>query len=378
MILHIANDFSGSTVYKNLVLGLDDLNVSQVVYTAIRNKNLIGKNKVDFRDGDSKIIYSHVLNKYVDRLLYKRKISKIYKDILEKVDFTKITYIHAHTWYSDGGVAYLLSKKFNIPFGVAIRNTDINIFYKYFIHERKFGLQILEKASDIFFISQIYKERMAMRMVGNKKVAEKYKLIPNGVHEFWITNPSLKKTVGVDSSLLNLVFVGKLTKNKNIIRVMKAVVYLNTKRGIKCKLRIAGGKGNAYKDVLKLIEKYKEYNFFELIGFLDSHEEMQRIYKMSDLFVLPSKAETFGLVYVEAMLCGLPIIYTRNEGLDGFYTENIGEGVNWTDIEGIVNAVIKIKNNYNSYVIPLDKILDNHDWNKIALEYSNVYKINHK
>ncbi len=41
---------------------------------------------------------------------------------------------------------------------------------------------------------------------------------------------------------------------------------------------------------------------------------------------MPSRAETFGLVYVEALLNGLPILYTKNEGIDEMY-DNVGEAV---------------------------------------------------
>ena len=115
MILHITNDYSGSTVYKNLVGELDNLGLSQIVYNPIKEESRVGKNKIELNVKGSEIIYSHILNKTTDRIFYKQKIKKILKDIKSKVDFSKIKMIHAHTWYSDGGVAYLLSKKYNIP-----------------------------------------------------------------------------------------------------------------------------------------------------------------------------------------------------------------------------------------------------------------------
>src|SRR5690606_32772754 len=65
------------------------------------------------------------------------------------IDFSEIKMIHAHTWYSDGGVAYLLSKKYNIPYITAVRNTDLNVHYKYLLHHRKFGKEILKNANKV-------------------------------------------------------------------------------------------------------------------------------------------------------------------------------------------------------------------------------------
>src|SRR5690606_19975181 len=129
-VLHISNDYSGSTVYKNLVAELDSLGLSQIVYNPIKEKNRIGKNRIDLLVPDSEIIYAYILNKSTDRIFYWKRVRKVVKDIESKVDLSTISFIHAHTWYSDGGVAYVLSMKYNIPYIVTIRNTDLNLFQK--------------------------------------------------------------------------------------------------------------------------------------------------------------------------------------------------------------------------------------------------------
>lgn len=48
---------------------------------------------------------------------------------------------------------------------------------------------------------------------------------------------------------------------------------------------------------------------------------LEEYYSKADIFAMPSSYETFGLGYVEAMLQDLPILYTHNEGIDGFYDE---------------------------------------------------------
>jgi glycosyltransferase involved in cell wall biosynthesis len=50
-------------------------------------------------------------------------------------------------------------------------------------------------------------------------------------------------------------------------------------------------------------------------------EKLLNNYRNSDIFIMPSYNETFGLVYIEAMSQGLPIIYTQNEGVDGYFKE---------------------------------------------------------
>lgn len=82
------------------------------------------------------------------------------KDIQEKTYFNQIQCIHAHTWYSDGGVAYLLSRKLNIRFIVTIRNTDISIFQEKLTYLRPFVRKILSQAKKIILISASCEERV--------------------------------------------------------------------------------------------------------------------------------------------------------------------------------------------------------------------------
>src|SRR5690554_1093997 len=159
MILHLSKDYSGSEVYKNLTEKLDKNKLSQLVYNPVRDINRIGVNKIEFDVKSSQIIYSHILNHHSDRVFYKLKKRKILKDVQSKVKMQDVDCIHAHTWYSDGGVAYELKKKYNIPYILAIRNSDLNLFWKLpFL--KKYGLEILKNASRVVLISKIYKDRV--------------------------------------------------------------------------------------------------------------------------------------------------------------------------------------------------------------------------
>lgn len=55
----------------------------------------------------------------------------------------------------------------------------------------------------------------------------------------------------------------------------------------------------------------------------------------SDIFVMVSHSETFGLVYIEALSQGLPILYTRGQGIDGTLKEKIGEAADSYDENSI-------------------------------------------
>ncbi len=375
-ILHIANDYSGSTVYKNLIGELDHQKIEQIVYTPVKTALSIGKNEIELQTADSEIIYSNILNNSVDRIFYRLKVKKILNDIESKVDFSRVKLIHAHTWYSDGGVAYLLSKKYNIPYVVTVRNSDLNVFQKYLIHERAFGKKILEEAKSIVLIAASYKSRVlnlsSLQSI-IKGLENKIKIIPNGVDPFWIEHSRTKESKKETQDIFNILFIGKFTKDKNITALQEAVVLLHKESGIKVKLHIVGGDGSRTKKVLKQIKAFPD--LFKYYGKVYDKEELLWIFRNCDIFAMPSRYETFGLVYMESLLQGLPVLYTHNEGIDGFYKEKIGEKVHGFSTKEIKQKLHILIINLNHYNIPSEKIKQNHDWSLIAKTYQALYFI---
>ncbi len=373
MILHLTNDYSGSTVYMNLVNELDKNGNVQCVYNPIRNKNKINKNKINFIQSESRIIYDFILNNS-DRLLYLKKISKIVKEIERKVDLSKVQLIHAHTWYSDGGVAYLLSKKYNIPYILAIRSSDIVFFYKYLVFFRKFGRDILLHSSRVIHISKAYHNTF-MKLTGIKKIIptieDKIEIIPNGIDNYWLDN-LIKKRDNINNPL-KIIYVGSFVKRKNLSVLQEAIIMLNDEMDVRVQLLIVGEKGRDTKKVISNCENYPQY--FKLYGSIKNKAKLKDIYSQADIFAMPSINETFGLVYIEALSQGLPIVYTENDGIDGFYTNEIGEKVSKPLNSRIIAlAIMKLVKNYQQYKINNKEILNNHKWANIAARYTELYK----
>lgn len=375
-VLHITNDYSGSAVYKNLIRELDELGVQQTIYTPVKTSSRIGKNEITLKVKGSDIIYSHILNKNIDRLFYKLKVKKILKDIECKIDVSNIDFIHAHTWYSDGGVAYLLHKKYNIPYMIAVRSTDLNVFYKYLYYERSFGKKIIQFSQHVVMISASFKksfERFSSLVPILQKNKNKTTVIPNGVDPYWLSNYREKQRISKTKKNINILYIGTFIKRKYLPELQEAIIELNRSTDYDIQLHIVGGGGKAAKDVEKKTESFP--SIFIYHGKVYDKDQLIRIIRKCDLFAMPSRSETFGLVYVEAMLQGLPILYTKNEGIDGFYTENIGEKVSKViTVEKIKKMLLKMIRNYNDYNIPTAKITENHDWSLIAKKYKQLYQ----
>lgn len=108
-----------------------------------------------------------------------------------------------------------------------------------------------------------------------------------------------------------------------------------------------------------------------------TRSELQRTYSKSDCFVLSSVSETFGVVYIEAMAAGLPVIATRCGGPEDFVTLEVGLLVPVDDVEALTQAMkvmVETARNYDSVAIHR-YAMERFSPEKIALELTGIYKI---
>ena len=89
---------------------------------------------------------------------------------------------------------------------------------------------------------------------------------------------------------------------------------------------------------------------------------------------MPSKRETFGLVYVEAMSQGLPVIYTKGQGFDTQFKEGeVGYHVQYNDAEEIAETILKIAKNYKKMSENAIKKSEEFNWEDISKIYIENY-----
>lgn len=365
-ILHICNDFLNSRVHRQLYSKLDQRGLKQIIFYPFRRGKI--KDTIDFVTFGSTVLFSDTLQRF-HRLIFKRKIRFLYQSLKRQVDPSDIALSHATTLFSDGVLSYKLYKAYNIPYIVTIRNTDLNLFFKYMVHLRKLGIDILKNAEQIIFISPSYKRRL-FDLPYLKKFENEFEdksiVIPNGINNFWIKNVQEKKIHS--PKRFNLLYIGNFSKEKNVLNLIRAVNLLN-KDLLSFHLILVGEGGGDYRKVMKLIEGKTNFKY---LGKINDKIRLKEVFAKSDIFTMPSRHETFGLVYIEAFSQGLPVIYTKDEGIAGFY-DSIGEAVDSYSIEDIARGIKTVYENYEQYRFSPKEIVKNHDWDKIALQYKKIY-----
>lgn len=115
----------------------------------------------------------------------------------------------------------------------------------------------------------------------------------------------------------------------------------------KVKLKI-GGDGE---EKLKLINMSKNLGIDKQIEFLGSLTREKVVYEMNrcDAFVLASRFETFGVVFIEALACGKPVIVPNIEGPKEIVNKNNGLVFKKEDVKDLSEKLLKIATDYQKY-----------------------------
>ncbi|WP_291537464.1 glycosyltransferase family 4 protein [Bacteroides sp.] len=369
-ILYLSDDYPFSIVHHSLCrnLTLNDINVS-AFYSSVKGKLRI----CDLRSTYTDVDYSQYLHE-VDRKewLFKYdffyKIQSKYQSLLQQVEVTQFSIVHAATLFSEGAVALKLWKEKGIPYIVAVRRTDIHFYFKYMFHVWNLGLEILKNAKRVIFITEnsFYVLTKHFLLKRNYQwLMDKMEVLPNGIDDFWIENSYPKKEKKLPCRLL---YIGKFDKNKNVLSLLEAVLSLK-KEFPNLFLTLVGGGQENHNKVIGYCNKFP--NTFSYLGKIADKKELCSVIRKNDLFVMPSHSETFGLVYLEALSQGLPVLYTKGQGIDGVFAASVGEAVNSRSVSSIGGGIKKIIQKYDSYKSIDD--MSGYSWFSIAKKYKQIY-----
>lgn len=370
-VLHLCSAYIQSNLYRELTEALDKTGISQVVYIPIKRKE--DDNKKNLKNTKNvALIYSKIFNDF-DRFLYFRKINKLLADIKTKLDFDLINIVHAHTLFSMGGIALKLKREKNIDYIVTVRNTDVNIFFKYLFYLRGIGIQIMRESKKVIFLSPAYRKYILDKIVPDhlrESIKKKSVVVPNGINSFFLKNKYNRPELG-NKNDIKLIYVGEFTKNKNIEISIKLARKLKD-LGYNISFFIVGGGGNNEYNIKKLARINKD--IVEICERIKERKKLLNVYRKSNIFIMPSQNETFGLVYGEAMSQGLPVIYSKGQGIDGYFKDGkVGYSVNPKDINDSLKKIEMILGNYNNISKNCYDLVENFSWERIAQTYNHIY-----
>lgn len=292
------------------------------------------------------------LNQFIRYILNKRLIEKSIKK-------SNIDLIHVHN-STAGKVALWVKEKYNIPYCVTEHSS---LFSRNMISEE-----------DIKQYQNIYKNSSKNIAVSEKfctllkKIYNlEFSFIPNVVNTNYFVNKQKEK-----SKIFRFINIANLNTNKNQILLLRAF-HRSFKGNKNIKLFIIGA-GPEYSNLTKEVKELRISEQVTLYGSA-TREEILKELQNSDVFVLSSKYETFGVVLIEAMSCGLPVLSTKCGGPESIVeNKKLGLLVENNDEADLAKAMKEsYKTRYDSNTIR-DYAIQNFSQNVIAGKLIRVYK----
>lgn len=262
------------------------------------------------------------IGKYAFRYLYK-KVFKLYKPDLIHAHFTEIGYMCVD-----------LATKYDIRLYMTEHSSAINspIISSQLLNCAKYTYSNV----DCLIAVSSGLQKSIERLTGRQSLV---------VHNIIDTN-LFSKNQNVDHKGFRIVTVAGLIPRKRINLLLEAVSLLRFDIS-DLRLDIIGDGSHR-----KLYEQYvNENNLQDIVTFwgrLDRNQILN-VFQQSDCFALVSAVETFGVVYVEAMASGLPVIATRCGGPEDFVNENNGILIDVDDRKALINAIKYMAQNINKY-----------------------------
>ena len=244
-----------------------------------------------------------------------------------------IDIIHGHYLFPAGAAAVEVGKKYGITTYVTAHGSDMFELYKKQFFMRSPIKKILKNADHILAVSNALKDEIIA--TGVDGIENKIDLCWNSVDvNKFNENPddSFRKELNLSDKPVVL-FVGNIIKRKNVDLLIEAKKHSNNDYQL-----VIVGDGPLFNGLKEKVQKENISDVF----FTGSRSDVEKIIPSCDVLVLPSFSESFGLVLIEALACGKPVIGSKVGGIQEIITPQVGLLINPHDDKTVVSAIDKI------------------------------------
>ena len=287
---------------------------------------------------------------------------------------------HVHNqWNYVPFIADKISRKYGIPLIVSVRGS----LFPWSLEQGKlrkkaawhlFQKSLLQNAAAIHTTSSA--ERSALEQLG---FSENVFQISNGIelNTSEVVPPNLseaKALLGLPKSKRYVLFLSRLHKKKGIELLLDAWAKLKTEGW---ELLIAGNSDdkNYLKHLHKCVDALDIEHCVKFVGFANA-DKKALLMAASEVFVLPSYTENFGISIAEAMYAGLPVVTTFNTP----WAEINAAGAGWcVDLQpslikqALGEAIAKSPSALANMGRKAQAVSEKYDWRPLALEMNKVY-----
>ncbi|UOK41670.1 MULTISPECIES: N-acetyl-alpha-D-glucosaminyl L-malate synthase BshA [Flavobacterium] len=274
---------------------------------------------------------------------------------LHEIEVLHVHYAIPHAYAGYMAKQMLKSEGIRIPMITTLHGTDITLVGNHPFYKPAVTFSI-NKSDYVTSVSQSLKDE-TYRLFDVKSEIE---VIPNfieiGKEPIDVTS-DCERTVMANPDQKIITHISNFRKVKRIPDVVK--VFYEIQKQVPSKLMMVG-EGPEREEAEKMCE---DLNIADKVIFFGNSNEIDKILNFTDLFLLPSETESFGLAALEAMASGVPVISSNSGGLpevnkQGFsgYLSNVGdvESMAKNAISILANEDVLLKFKRNAYELAKD------------------------
>jgi len=382
-ILHVVPSFAPCFAHGGVVNASYQIAKKQVedghdvtVYTTDScNERLRFENNYNVDvDGIKVFYFKNISNNIKNKLTIDTPLSSI-KHIRKTIADFDIIQIHEHR-HSLAIATHRYAKKNNVPYVLQAHGSVLPFFQKEKlkdIFDRLWGFDILHDASRVFALTEVEKEQYIKMGVAEDMI----EIVPLGINlEEYNNLPKKgsfksKHDINVEDKII--LFLGRIHEIKGLDLLVNAFDKIQIDN---VKLAIVGG-DSGFKDTLD--EMINEKNLQDKVlfpGVLTGRDKIEALVDC-DVFVMPSRYESFTTSGLEAMACGKPLILTRNNHIHTWVKDNSGLICDF-DEEDLSNCIETLLNNEElcrEFGETGRKLIeDKYDWDKVSKQIESIYK----
>ena len=251
--------------------------------------------------------------------------------------------IHIHDYRGfQGTVIHHFARKYSIPYVLQAHGSLPRIMDKKslkWLYDLLFGYRLLRDASKVVALSHLEAEQYKGMGVPEGKI----EVIPNGINlsEYSHLPPkgSFKKKFGINDYEKIILYLGRIHRIKGIDILVKAFANVIEKLE-DVRLVVVGPDDGYLREIEALTKALKIEDKVLISGPLYGNYKLEA-YVDADVYVLPSRYETFPVAVLEAVACGTPVLLTENCGIAEYFKDKVGLVVK-PDFHHLGEALLKM------------------------------------
>lgn len=313
-------------------------------------------------------VYKLLLNKVFNFYFVGPHSTEMYGRMWREIREADVVFLHTLP-YSHNYVAFALAKLFEK------KTVVVPHFHPGHPHyERKSHYWLLRHCDAVITVSEFEKHYLESKSVP----AEKLFVTGNAIHpeeflpqdlEGFKSRLQAKYSLQPEDCLV--VFIGRKTEYKGVAHLIRAVKDLMSKMPIR--LFMVGPGFDWYYDLYNALSEKEKSHIIEM-GVL-SHQEKVNLLHLSELLVLPSQYEAFGIVFLEAWICGTPVVGTTEGAMPGVVGEE-GFLCRFGDEESLKATLLEaLSDRYRLKEMGARgkaKVLERYTWDRIGAKVQEV------